>query len=93
MALAAIAGRFLLKSRLLICLIAFLGASGAMVAHILYDGQGAFALLLFTPIIYFAAVAGRDEFGGRRWRLCRRSRPRDNHALHEPAGRSGPLES
>lgn len=64
MAVAAIVGRFLLKSAASVWLISFLGAVGAMVAHILYDGQGAFLLLLFTPVIYFAAAAGRDEFDG-----------------------------
>ena len=66
MGLAAVVGRFLLRSRALIWLAAFLGAFGAMVAHILYDGQGAFALLIYVPVIYFAAVVGRDEIGGRR---------------------------
>jgi hypothetical protein len=66
MALAAAAGRFLLMSSALIWLVALLGAAGAMIAHILYDGQGAFGLLIFTPVIYFAATAGRDEIGGRR---------------------------
>ena len=66
MALGAIIGRFLLKSAALIWLASFVGAFGAVIAHILYDGQGAFLFLLFTPVIYFAAVAGRDEFGGRR---------------------------
>lgn len=64
MALAAIVGRFMLKSAGSIWLVSFLGAFGAMVAHMLYDGQGAFVLLLFTPVIYFAAAAGRDEFDG-----------------------------
>ena len=66
MALAAIVGRFLLRSTVLIWLAAFLGALGAMAAHIMHDGQGAFVLLLYTPVIYFVAVAGRDEVGGRR---------------------------
>lgn len=66
MALAAIIGRFLLKSAAMIWLVSFLGALGAMVADIIYDGQGAFVALLYTPVIYFAAVAGRDEVGGRR---------------------------
>jgi len=66
MALAAIVGRFLLKSAAMIWLVSFLGAFGAMVTHIMYDGQSAFFLLCFTPVIYFAAVAGRDDFGWRR---------------------------
>jgi hypothetical protein len=61
MAFAVVVGRFLLKSTSLIWLSAFLGAFGAMVAHLLYDGQGAFVLLLFTPIIYLLATAGRQE--------------------------------
>ena len=65
MVLAAIVGRFL-KSAPQIWLVSFLGAFGAMVAHFVYDGQGAFFLLIFTPVIYFASVVGRDEFGGRR---------------------------
>ena len=65
MAIAAVIGRFVLKSKTLIWFVAFLGAFGAMVANILYDGQGAFLLLFFTPLIYFAAVAGRDEIGCR----------------------------
>jgi hypothetical protein len=66
MAVAAFVGRFLLKSAALIWLVSFVGAFGAMMAAIFYDGQGAFLSLLFTPVIYYAAVAGREEFGGRR---------------------------
>jgi hypothetical protein len=66
MALAAIIGRFLLRSTVLIWLAAILGAFGAMAAHMVHDGQGAFVLLLYTPVIYFVAVAGRDEVGRRR---------------------------
>jgi hypothetical protein len=61
MILAAIVGRFLLKSRLLILLIAFIGAFGAMVADIMYDGQGAFLLLAYAPVIYLVAVVGRRD--------------------------------
>lgn len=66
MALAAIVARFLLKSAAMIWLVSFLGALGAMVTRIMYAGQGAFVALIYTPVIYFAAVAGRDEVGGRR---------------------------
>jgi hypothetical protein len=66
MALAAIIGRYLLRSTALIWLAAFLGACGATAASMMHDGQGAFVLLLCTPVIYFFAVAGRDEVGGRR---------------------------
>ena len=56
---AVIIGRFVLRSRGLIMLVSFLGCVGAMFAHIVVDGQGAFIYVLYTPIIYFAAVAGR----------------------------------
>ncbi len=68
MVIAAIIGRFMLKSAAMILLVSFLGAAGAMAAHIMYDGQAAFVLLLYTPVIYFAAVAGRDEFAANRRR-------------------------
>ena len=61
MILAGVIGRFFLKSRVSILLVSFLGAFGAMVANILVDGQGAFLLLVFTPVIYFAAVVGRYD--------------------------------
>jgi hypothetical protein len=61
MVLAGIIGRFVMKSRATILLISFLGAFGAMVANMLVDGQGAFLYLLFTPVLYFAAVAGRAD--------------------------------
>jgi hypothetical protein len=32
-----------------------------MVAHIIVDGQGAFGLLVYMPIIYFTAVMGRRD--------------------------------
>ena len=59
MVLAVLVGRFVLKSRSAIWLAAFAGALGAMVAHILVDGQGAFLLLIYAPVIYFIAVVGR----------------------------------
>jgi hypothetical protein len=59
MVLALLVGRFVLKSRSAIWLVAFAGAFGAMVAHILVDGQGAFMLLIYAPVIYFIAVVGR----------------------------------
>ena len=58
---AAAIGRFLLKSRILIWCCCFLGAFGAMCAHIAYDGQGAFMWLIFTPLIYWAATGGRYD--------------------------------
>ena len=61
MFLAAAVGRFLMKSRPAILLVSLLGVLGAMAANIMVDGQGAMAYLLFTPIVYFAAVGGRDE--------------------------------
>jgi hypothetical protein len=61
MVLAGVVGRFLMKSRTAILLVLFLGAFGAMVANIMVDGQGAFLYLVFTPVIYFAAVAGRHD--------------------------------
>lgn len=59
MGLAFIAGRFFMRSRPAILLVSASGAFGAMVAHIMVDGQGAFGLLLYMPIIYFASVVGR----------------------------------
>jgi hypothetical protein len=59
--IATLIGRFACKSRNAIWLIAFTGAFGAMVSSILYDGQGAFLLILYAPLIYFFAVAGRSD--------------------------------
>jgi hypothetical protein len=56
---ALIVGRFVLRSRSAIWVIAFACAFGAMVANILVDGQGAFLCLLYAPLIYFIAVVGR----------------------------------
>jgi hypothetical protein len=61
MVLAAVVGRFVLKSRVIILLVSVLGAFGAMVANILVDGQGAFMYLIFTPAIYAVAVTGRYD--------------------------------
>lgn len=61
MVLALLAGRFVLHSRSSIWAAAFAGAFGAMVAHILVDGQGAFLLLIYAPIIYGIAVVGRRD--------------------------------
>lgn len=61
MLLALVVGRFALKSRNAIWFAAFAGAFGAMVAHIMVDGQGAFMLLLYAPIIYVVACIGRSE--------------------------------
>jgi hypothetical protein len=60
MVLAVIIGRFALKRRSAIWIVSFLGAMGAMVANILVDGQGAFLMLIYAPLIYLFAVAGRD---------------------------------
>ena len=57
--LALAVGRFVLRSRTAIGLCAFGGAALAMVAHMLYDGQGAVAMLISVPVIYFLAVLGR----------------------------------
>jgi hypothetical protein len=62
--IAAVLGRFLLKSRSAIWLVSFLGAAGAMVADILVDGQGACFFLIYVPIIYFWAVIGRRDLDG-----------------------------
>jgi hypothetical protein len=57
-------GRFALRSRAAIALISFAGACGAMVAKIAWDGQGAFLLLVLTPVVYLAAIAGRRDLDG-----------------------------
>jgi hypothetical protein len=59
MVLALLVGRLALRSRSAIWLVAIAGAFGAMVAHILVDGQGAFLLLISAPVINFLAVVGR----------------------------------
>ena len=61
MVLALVVGRFVLKSRSAIWFIALAGALGAMVAHILVDGQGAFLMLIHAPVIYLVAVVGRHN--------------------------------
>lgn len=61
MVLASLAGRFVLKSRPAIWFVAFAGAFGAMIAHILVDGQGAFLMLIYTPVIYVIAAVGRRD--------------------------------
>jgi hypothetical protein len=40
---------------------AMLGGFGAMVAHMMYDGQGAFLYIFVIPVIYWVAVAGRSD--------------------------------
>jgi hypothetical protein len=60
---AALYARFRLRSRLAILAIAMLGAFGAMAAHILHDGQGAFMMVIFIPVIYAAATVGRWDVG------------------------------
>lgn len=59
MIVALFVGRCALKSRGAIWIASFLGALGAMAAHMLVDGQGAFLLLIYAPVIYLFAVAGR----------------------------------
>ena len=63
MVLALLVGRFVLRSRSQIWLVALAGAFGAMVADILVDGQGAFLMLIYAPVIYLAAVVGRRNLG------------------------------
>ena len=60
MTLAAMIGRKF-KSRSFIWAVAFAGALGAMIAHMLVDGQGAFVLMPFMPMIYFVAVNRRED--------------------------------
>jgi len=62
--MAAALGRFWLRSRSAIWLASFAGALGAMAANILVDGQGAFLLLVYVPVVYFVAVIGRRDLGG-----------------------------
>ena len=59
MAAALVVARFILKSRSAIYLVAFAGTLGAVIAHILVDGQGAFMLLIYAPVVYLLAVVGR----------------------------------
>jgi hypothetical protein len=61
MLIALLVGRFLLKSRSAIWLVAIVGAFGAMFAHILVDGQAAFVLLIYAPVIYAVAAVGRRD--------------------------------
>jgi hypothetical protein len=65
LALAAVLGRFWLRSRNAIWLASFAGALGAMAANILVDGQGAFLLLVYAPVVYFVAVIGRRDLNRR----------------------------
>lgn len=59
--LAAIVGRFWLRSRSAILVAAFAGAVAAMVADMLVDGQAAFFFVAFVPVVYFVAVIGRGD--------------------------------
>jgi hypothetical protein len=61
MVAAAVLGRLCLKTRGWIWIVALLGAVGAMFAHIAVDGQGAFLLLIYAPVIYFVATVGRGD--------------------------------
>lgn len=58
---AALIGRLVLKSRSSIWLAAWFGGFGAMCSHIAVDGQGAFVLLIYVPVIYFVATVGRTD--------------------------------
>ena len=60
MVVALIIGRFALKRRWAIWIVSFLGAIGAMAACILVDGQGAFLMVIYAPLIYLFSVSGRD---------------------------------
>ena len=60
MVVALIIGRFALKRRWAIWIVSFLGAIGAMLANIMVDGQDAFLMVIYAPLIYLFAVAGRD---------------------------------
>lgn len=54
-------GALCAKSRYTIWGWAMLGGFGAMVAHIMHDGQGAFVWVFAIPIIYGLAIVGRPE--------------------------------
>lgn len=59
MVFALLIGRFALKTRSEIWAVAFAGAIVAMIAHMVFDGQAAFLLLIYAPVIYFMATVGR----------------------------------
>ena len=61
MGLAAVIGRFLLRSRVFIFLVSVAGVAGAMWANMVVDGQGAFMMLIYSPVIYFVATVGRND--------------------------------
>lgn len=46
----------------MILLVAAVASVTAMMANIVYDGQGAFIWLFAAPLIYMLAIVGRDEF-------------------------------
>ena len=50
-----------MRLRAAIMLVAFLCAAGAMLAHMIVDGQGAFLYIIATPFIYLLAIAGRRD--------------------------------
>ncbi len=58
---AAGVGRLWLKSSAAIWGIALLAAGVAMVSSILIDGQGAFLVLIYAPVIYAIAAVGRYD--------------------------------
>lgn len=64
LAVALLVGRCLLRRRSSIRITCMLGAVLAMVSHIIVDGQGAFLLLLFGPILYALATGGRSGLDG-----------------------------
>ncbi len=61
MLLAVLVGRFVCKSLSSIWVVSFLGAIGAMCAHIVVDGQGACMLIIFAPVLYVLASVGRRD--------------------------------
>lgn len=54
-------GRWL-QTKALIWLISFAACGVAMIAHLMYDGQGAFLIMLYAPLIYWLSIAGRDQW-------------------------------
>jgi membrane-bound metal-dependent hydrolase YbcI (DUF457 family) len=61
---AIVVGRTVCKSKSAIVVAAVLGGLGAIVSHVLVDGQGACVLMGFAPIIYLFSVAGRHDLYG-----------------------------
>jgi hypothetical protein len=60
--LAALVGRFLLRSRPAIHALSIVGGVGAMVSHMMFDGQGACLLVpLGWFVAYAVAAVGRED--------------------------------